>query len=241
MAARTARLERTKRNRDQVPVGYGNIDSKSRPEEASNFGQKANSSSATSCVDSDIPNLTALPSLSRAALTTLWTRLFDRPVPKGLSPQLMVRFLAFEIQVRASNGLPYRFAEQLAERAGAAQAVPKVSARLRPGGRLLREWNGITHVVDVEDGGFFWSGRWYASLSAIAKEITGAHWSGPRFFGLTGGTVAMGTETAKSSRTAAGKAGKAGRTANAGVQTPALKRSFKRTSKSASAISGGPA
>jgi hypothetical protein len=54
----------------------------------------------------------------------------------------------------------------------------------RPGTRLVREWNGRTHVVDVSEDGFVFDGKTYRSLSAIAKRITGAHWSGPRFFGL---------------------------------------------------------
>lgn len=60
------------------------------------------------------------------------------------------------------------------------------SPALKPGGRLIREWNGVTHVVDVLDDQFVWKSNSYRSLSAIAREITGAHWSGPRFFGLTG-------------------------------------------------------
>ena len=51
----------------------------------------------------------------------------------------------------------------------------------------MREWNGITHRVEVIDGGFIWNGSQYKSLSSIAKLITGAHWSGPRFFGLNAG------------------------------------------------------
>ena len=58
------------------------------------------------------------------------------------------------------------------------------SPHLRPGTRLVREWNGRTHVVDVSEDGFAFDGKTYRSLSAIAKRITGAHWSGPRFFGL---------------------------------------------------------
>ena len=54
---------------------------------------------------------------------------------------------------------------------------------LRPGSRLVREWNGRSHHVHVLDNGFAFKGRVYRSLSAIAREITGAHWSGPRFFG----------------------------------------------------------
>jgi len=52
------------------------------------------------------------------------------------------------------------------------------------GTRLMREWNGRMHVVDVTDQGILFDGRVYGSLSAVAKRITGAHWSGPRFFGL---------------------------------------------------------
>ncbi len=55
---------------------------------------------------------------------------------------------------------------------------------LRPGTRLVREWNGRTHVVDVSENGFVFDGKTYRSLSAVAKRITGAHWSGRRFFGL---------------------------------------------------------
>jgi hypothetical protein len=55
---------------------------------------------------------------------------------------------------------------------------------LHPGARLLREWNGRTHVVDVIDSGFVYEAKVYRSLTAIARVITGTHWSGPRFFGL---------------------------------------------------------
>lgn len=55
---------------------------------------------------------------------------------------------------------------------------------LLPGARLLRNWNGRTHVVDVIEGGFLFQEKVYPSLTAIAQTITGAHWSGPRFFGL---------------------------------------------------------
>jgi Protein of unknown function (DUF2924) len=60
----------------------------------------------------------------------------------------------------------------------------RASPTLQPGARLLREWNGTTHVVDVLPDGFLWNGASHRSLSAIARAITGARWSGPRFFGL---------------------------------------------------------
>ena len=58
--------------------------------------------------------------------------------------------------------------------------------RAKPGSRLIREWGGRTHSVAVSEDGFEWNGKTWRSLSAIAREITGAHWSGPRFFGVTG-------------------------------------------------------
>lgn len=59
-----------------------------------------------------------------------------------------------------------------------------VRRRLVPGSRLLRDWNGRTHAVDVTENGYMYEGATYRSLSAIARRITGAHWSGPRFFRL---------------------------------------------------------
>ena len=58
---------------------------------------------------------------------------------------------------------------------------------LRAGTRLVREWRGVTHTVLVQAQGFEWNGRCYRSLTIIAQKITGAHWSGPRFFGLRKG------------------------------------------------------
>lgn len=65
--------------------------------------------------------------------------------------------------------------------AGTPKARPPT---LLPGMRLMREWNGRPHVVDVVAGGFVFDGKTYRSLTAVAKRITGVQWSGPRFFGL---------------------------------------------------------
>jgi hypothetical protein len=62
---------------------------------------------------------------------------------------------------------------------------PMPSLTLKPAARLIREWHGRTHIVTVTEDGFEFAGTSYASLSKIAKTITGTHWSGPRFFGLT--------------------------------------------------------
>jgi hypothetical protein len=60
----------------------------------------------------------------------------------------------------------------------------EVDQSVRPGMRLVREWRGRLHTIIVTQEGFEFAGKRYASLSKIAHAITGAHWSGPRFFGL---------------------------------------------------------
>lgn len=105
-------------------------------------------------------------------------------VPTGL----LRRLLTQRLQEKRYGGLPAMVARELERASGAAGAVaeppskPKVS--LTPGTRLIREWNGYTIAVEVTDAGFVWNNRTWRSLSEIAREVTGAHWSGPRFFGL---------------------------------------------------------
>ena len=65
--------------------------------------------------------------------------------------------------------------------------APDPGPRVRPGARLVREWRGRTHTVVVTEEGFEYAGKAYSSLSKIAQTITGAHWFGPRFFGLNRG------------------------------------------------------
>lgn len=127
-----------------------------------------------------------LETMDRAALVAAWTDLVGTAVPKGMSKPFLRRFLAAEIQARHSGGLPRHVAAALRRPAEPVSAKTRATPGLKPGGRLLREWNGVTHVVEVAEQGFTWKGETWRSLSAIAREITGAHWSGPRFFGLTG-------------------------------------------------------
>jgi hypothetical protein len=123
-----------------------------------------------------------IAAMDRAALTTAWSDMFDAPVPAYLSKPFLRRFLAFETQARLRGGLPKGFAAKLAQ--ALAGKATKAAPTLKPGARLLREWHGTTHVVDVVEDGFLWKKQQYQSLSAIARAITGARWSGPRFFGL---------------------------------------------------------
>ncbi len=127
-------------------------------------------------------DIRGLDGMGRTSLLALWQQIFDTPVPRMLSQSFLRRFIAFELQSRRHGGLSRQVTSILEKGPDKPQKV--ASPALKPGGRLLREWNGVTHVIDVSESGFTWNGTTYRSLSAIAREITGAHWSGPRFFGL---------------------------------------------------------
>lgn len=133
--------------------------------------------------------LEALEGVTRQELIEIWVEHFEQSPPSGLSQPMLVRILAWEIQARTHGGLNKRTRHRLKAIAkGTAKAKPVTSAPA--GARLVREWNGVSHVVDVSEDGVFYRGECYASLSAVARRITGAHWSGPRFFGLNTRKVA---------------------------------------------------
>ena len=132
-----------------------------------------------------LPRLEELDDLDRCALRLAWQEAVGRSVPPRMSQVFMRRVLAFEIQAQRHGGLSKTLIRALRKSPTAAAGASRASTDLKPGTRLLREWNGTTHVVDVREDGFVWKGESYRSLSVIARTITGAHWSGPRFFGLT--------------------------------------------------------
>ena len=122
----------------------------------------------------------ALVTLSPAQLRERWTKLTDADVPK-VSPKLLRLALAYELQARMYGGLSRQTQQRLAQIAAAKTQTRDV----QPGMRLVREWNGTVHVVDVdESNAIHWNGRTWGSLSEVARAITGTRWSGPAFFGL---------------------------------------------------------
>ena len=131
-------------------------------------------------IDIDLEGLVDRP---RDALVDIWIEAFDERAPRGISQPLLARLLAYDLQVRAKGGLGPRLEKRLLAMA-AGEAPRPAAPKLRPGAQLLRTWNGVTHRVDVVEEGYRYRDETYASLSAIAKRIAGAHWSGPRFFGL---------------------------------------------------------
>ncbi len=115
------------------------------------------------------------------------TTIYRRPPPKGLSRRLLEYAAAYQVQSRAYGGLRPSVRRKLGQRLGGGKehaVVQENATALTPGTRLMREWHGRTYRVDVLDDGFLCDGKHYRSLSQIACAITGARWSGPRFFGL---------------------------------------------------------
>ena len=135
--------------------------------------------------------IAALGDLSRAELIERWQGHYRSAPPKGISRSLLIRAVAYEMQARRFGGLrpaTERRLRQIADGVGASNnCVRDTAVVVRPGARLIREWHGVVHVVDAIDGAFLWNGLRYRSLSAIARAITGARWSGPRFFGVASG------------------------------------------------------
>jgi Protein of unknown function (DUF2924) len=128
-----------------------------------------------------------------------WRRLHRAPPPMRLSRDLLMRGITYKLQERPLGVLSKSILRKLeglnaeSKVSGVHKPAPPIS--LKAGTRLIREWRGVTHSVLVHADGFEWNGRRYRSLTIIAHKITGAHWSGPRFFGLRkGGRSVKATE-----------------------------------------------
>jgi hypothetical protein len=135
--------------------------------------------------------LSALAAMSQAQLRAEWRRVHKGQVmPSGLGRDLASRAIAWRMQEHLNGGLPpaalrelNRLARQIKENG---DLDISHELRLKPGTKLVREWHRrIYHVLVLEDG-FQFEDRHYRSLTGIAREITGAAWSGPRFFGVKG-------------------------------------------------------
>ena len=119
-----------------------------------------------------------------------WRRLYRAHPPKRVARALLALGVAWKIQEQAYGGLDATTKRRLAALASTLERDGDVKrnrvARLKPGAKLVRAWRGEIHKVTVLEDGYEWKGTQWRSLSVIAREITGVHWSGPRFFGLNG-------------------------------------------------------
>ncbi len=130
-----------------------------------------------------------LESLGLDRLREEWRCLHQTPPPKRLSRDILLRGITYKMQETAFGGLSKAILRKL-QTSASTDASPAKKRRPRPsfkpGTRLVREWHGVTHTVVILSDGVEWRGQRYRSLSVVARQITGAHWSGPRFFGLNG-------------------------------------------------------
>ena len=131
-------------------------------------------------------DLAGLAGLDLDQLRHLWSEVYSiEPLP-CISRELLVRAVAYRLQEEKEGGLSRRMIREL-DRAAAELGQPTrsgaVPVSLSTGTRLMREWQGRMHEVIVLEEDYLWQGERYRSLSEIARLITGARWSGPRFFG----------------------------------------------------------
>jgi hypothetical protein len=142
-------------------------------------------------IEAEIAHLRAL---ALDAARRRWRVIFGRTPPAALSKHLLGRMIASRLQEQAFGGLDResrRFLDGLARHSGPPRR------QLKPGTVLVRDYQGQRHTVTASPNGFDWQGTTYASLSAIARAITGTAWSGPRFFALTRRTGAPSARTHK--------------------------------------------
>lgn len=124
----------------------------------------------------------ALEAMNLLDLRAEWKRRRLGPPPRLRSPEVLRRLLAWRMQVEAWGGLDEVTRRKLRE-----TKAPR-GVDLSPGAEVTREWEGVVHKVQVVEGGFLHDGARHASLSAVARTITGVNWNGPRFFGLRAST-----------------------------------------------------
>jgi hypothetical protein len=133
--------------------------------------------------------LAALKTEPTPMLKQQWRDLFGAE-PPPYNRRFLESRLAYRIQELAFGGLkPETLArlEALGEQLdGGKVTVRKTRPDDRPiaGTQLIREYQGVEHVVNVTRAGFEYEGRPYQSLSAIARAITGTRWNGWMFFGM---------------------------------------------------------
>jgi len=146
--------------------------------------------------------LAALPEMAAVDLRAEWRQLYRAHPPQRIGRHLLELGVAWKLQERAYGSLSATTKRRLAdlvktmdEKGDLAKAR---AVRLKPGAKLVREWQGKTYDVTVLEDGFQWRGQRWRSLSAIAREISGTHWSGLRFFGVQAKAEAaaeVGSET----------------------------------------------
>jgi hypothetical protein len=132
--------------------------------------------------------IAGLANRSTPDLRVAWRQLHRTGPPLGLSRDLLIRALASQLQEQSYGGASRALRRRLQSLARASDngtMAVDPGLVLKAGTTLVRQWRGHMHTVLVDKDGFEHEGQRYRSLTAIAERTTEAHWSGPRFFGLT--------------------------------------------------------
>ena len=132
-----------------------------------------------------------LRGLDKTQLRRQWLRTYGSAPPARLSQDMLLLALGWQAQAKSGRGYNRETRDCLSQlianfKAGKdlMSGAPPVQSNLTPGMTLVREWHGTIHLVQVLEKGFVWNDKVWNSLSSIAREITGARWNGPAFFGL---------------------------------------------------------
>jgi Protein of unknown function (DUF2924) len=150
----------------------------------------------TASVEAEIARVRTL---SGPALRRRWQAVFGRPHPQHLTADLLRRMIANRIQEEAFGTLD-RATLKLLDGLARRDRSRRAERNLKIGTVLVRDYQGRRHTVTVEPEGYVWEAQPYASLSAIARAITGTAWSGPRFFALKSDAEQPNRHPSQSSR-----------------------------------------
>jgi Protein of unknown function (DUF2924) len=137
----------------------------------------------SAAIDLDV-GLAAIATMNVEQLRDLWRQKRGQEPPAAFSKDLIARALTYWLQEEVLGGLDQRIRKLLG---ASSRGVGPPARHVKVGSVIVREYQGKLHEVLVVPGGFCWQGQVFASLSTIARKITGTSWNGPRFFGLRGG------------------------------------------------------
>jgi len=140
-------------------------------------------------LEAEIDRIRSLPIVE---IRALWRQMLRSQPPAALGRDMLGRMISYHIQEKALGGLSRASLRLLDDIGRGKPAIEKARRRLKPGTVLVREYQGERHSVVVASDGFVWREETYASLSTIARLVTGTNWNGPKFFGLHLNSVKAG-------------------------------------------------
>ena len=127
-----------------------------------------------------------IETLNSVDLRKYYFEVLGQPPPPKASIHFLKGQIAWTLQAREYGENPHALRQSLLQKI--TSTINNKKTHYKAGTRLVREWQGHVYEVTVLENGYDYGGDVYRSLSHVAKSITGAHCSGPRFFGVTNST-----------------------------------------------------